>query len=341
MENKKISVIHQTDCFHGPADPDDHWDLACQFALAYADKIDLKGVLIDYPPRDKEPKLNCGDPAIAAVSQLNYMCGKHVPVAVGCKERMQKDEDIEKVLLQKPLNAGISMLIDTLESACEPVVIHIVGSARDIMVAATLRPDLFKEKCAGVYLNAGTAVGTRMEYNVLLDPYTYVKAFSLPCPLYWMPCFNTLEKRPETEGNGTFYKFCQGDVLPHLSENLQKYFAYALSRADSHRWLSYLEAPLPSDVLDTQCGLMRNMWCTAGFLHTAGYTVTVEGDIVPVGAENAVFDFVPINVTARDNGFVEWSECESSNRYIFKINDEEKYTAAMTRALEKMLSVIP
>ena len=35
MFPKKVPVIHQTDCFHHHADPDDHWDLASQFALAY------------------------------------------------------------------------------------------------------------------------------------------------------------------------------------------------------------------------------------------------------------------------------------------------------------------
>jgi hypothetical protein len=34
MLTKKVPVIHQTDCFHNHADPDDHWDLASQFALA-------------------------------------------------------------------------------------------------------------------------------------------------------------------------------------------------------------------------------------------------------------------------------------------------------------------
>ena len=48
MLTKKVPVIHQTDCFHNHADPDDHWDLASQFALAYTGDIDLKGILIDY-----------------------------------------------------------------------------------------------------------------------------------------------------------------------------------------------------------------------------------------------------------------------------------------------------
>lgn len=55
MLTKKVPVIHQTDCFHHHADPDDHWDLASQFALAYTEDIDLKGILIDYPPTANTP----------------------------------------------------------------------------------------------------------------------------------------------------------------------------------------------------------------------------------------------------------------------------------------------
>ena len=47
----KVTVIHQTDLFHHHADPDDHWDLACQYALAYLGKTELKGILLDFPPR--------------------------------------------------------------------------------------------------------------------------------------------------------------------------------------------------------------------------------------------------------------------------------------------------
>ena len=331
MENRKIPVIHQTDCFHNHADPDDHWDLACQFALAYEGKIDLRGILIDYPPSADVATVDCGDPAIAAVSQLNYICGKYVPVAVGCKDRGDKAKR----------NSGIAMLIDTLESSKEPVVIHIVGSARDVAIAAELRPELFKKNCAAIYLNAGSAMGKALEYNVKLDPYSYSRIFSLDCPIYWMPCFHTLEHYHVTEGNGTYYRFRQSEVLPYLSESLQKYFAYALGRVTENRWLSYLKYPLNTDITQAHGKMLRNMWCTAGFLHTAGYTVTAGGDIVPLGAENAVFGFVPIEASCREDGFVEWHECESSDRYIFKIKDEANYAAAMTKALKNLLSVIP
>lgn len=69
-------MLHQTDLFHPHGDPDDHWDLACVYALAFRGDTRLKGVLIDFPP-GRLP----GDPDVMAVGQLNLITGMAVPVA--------------------------------------------------------------------------------------------------------------------------------------------------------------------------------------------------------------------------------------------------------------------
>ena len=81
---------------------------------------------------------------------------------------------------------------------------------------ASLEPKLFAEKCAGVYLNAGSgtpdkALAARLEYNVVLDPVSYAAIFELPCPVYWMPCFDVVPG-PQDESfaagaYGTYYRF--------------------------------------------------------------------------------------------------------------------------------------
>ena len=38
-----------SDLFRPHNDPDDHWDLACAYALAYQGRAELQGILIDYP----------------------------------------------------------------------------------------------------------------------------------------------------------------------------------------------------------------------------------------------------------------------------------------------------
>ena len=106
MFPKKVPVIHQTDCLHHNAYPDDHWDLASQFALAYTGDIDLKGILIDYPPTADIAGADCGDPAIAAVNQLNFMCGQFAPVAVGNAQKIHCDEDLHIVASMSPPQFG-------------------------------------------------------------------------------------------------------------------------------------------------------------------------------------------------------------------------------------------
>ena len=140
-------TIHQTDLFHPHADPDDHWDLACQFALAKEGDIDLKAILIDHPPEH----VDCGDPAVCSIGQLAAMTGVSIPFGVGVATPYPEDP----VLSAK--NAGIRMLMKLLEDSPEPVTIHVVGSCRDVSLAGMLNPGLFKEKCKAIYLNAGSA----------------------------------------------------------------------------------------------------------------------------------------------------------------------------------------
>jgi len=341
MEQKKIPVIHQTDCFHPHNDPDDHWDLACQFALAYAEEIELKGILLDASPEG----LGYGDPALCAVGQMNHITGLSVPAAVGSSEKLYTDAHIEKVAAQKPLNSGVNMLFRLLEEAEEKVAIHIVGSARDVAAAAMLRPELFRQKCRGVYLNAGSAVENTLEYNVALDPYSYSKMFSLPCPLYWLPCFHEVgEGWAFYKGaHGSWWQFEQGKVLGRLSENVQKFFAYALSKSEEPHWLRYLSAPLDEKTIAGQSSLVRNMWCTAGFLHAAGQTVTVDGEIVPEGQPGAapVFAFEPIEATCDAGGHVRWQKSDAGRQFIFTVLAPEKYEYAMMRAMEALLARLP
>ena len=341
MKREKVAIIHQTDCFHSHADPDDHWDLACQFALAYADYIDLKGVLIDYPPYAKIGENYSGDPAIAAVQQLNYLSGQFVPVAVGTDKRKSK----ETVKRETLLNSGIKMILDTLEKSKEKVVIHIVGSSRDVAIAAQMRPDLFEKKCKAVYLNAGTATEKKeQEYNVSLDPNSYQTMFSLPCPLYWMPCFQSLPFENESKVNETYYSFKQKDILPFLNKGMKQYFSYALSREESNQWLAYLHKDVDEDLLDEQGERTREMWSTAGFFHAAGKTIGLNGRICDIEtcAQETVYKVVPISAVCDVNGRVTWKRVEKSNQYIFvKTEDRETYARAMTIAMREILSKLP
>jgi hypothetical protein len=178
----KPVVIHQTDLFHSYNDPDDHWDLACQYALAFCGDIELSGILIDYPP------ISFGDPSIQAVNQMNYITGLSVPAAIGISEPMKTAGDYRRYNSFSPEFSGIDMVLGALEKSRSLVDIHIVGSCRDIAIAANMKPSLFKEKCRAVYLNAGASnPDSKLEYNVELDPYSYSVIFGLDCPALSMP----------------------------------------------------------------------------------------------------------------------------------------------------------
>jgi hypothetical protein len=337
-----VPFIHVTDLHRPHCDPDDHWDLACVFALAYHGDIDLKAVVIDYPPV-RRPECN---PDIAAVAQMNRITGLAVPVVAGCPLPMKSRNDIQPDATPSDHHA-IATVLSILRSAEKPVVIHVIGCCRDIALAGRKAPDLFAEKCAGIYLNAGTGFsGARLEYNVALGQAAYAAIFDLPCSIYWMPCFEGAvpKDQPDQRGFGTHYVFRQSDILPHLSNRTQNYFLYMFGRYTDQHWLRYLEQEPDSARLAEFSAKDRNMWCTGGFLYCAGYTATPDGKIVPrnTEAESPVFTFDPIAVTCDDEGRTTWRpDPKSNNRFIFHVRDRENYPEAMTIAMKSLLTALP
>jgi hypothetical protein len=255
-------------------------------------------------------------------------------------------------------------LIDILRKSSRPVIINILGSSRDVALAGKLEPKLFAEKCAGVYLNAGSgshgkASEPRLEYNVVLDPISYAAIFELPCPVYWMPCFDVapgLRDEIFAVGpHGTYYRFQQKEILPHLSARLQNYFAFMFkqgwpeqdrqkpSEALRPNWLHYLEGAGDLELLARQGDQFRNMWCTGGFLHAAGFGVSTEGKFAPASAvQSPLFTFDPVRVQCNAEGVTTWTpDPKSRDRFLFHVRDQSRYAAAMTAAMRTLLGVIP
>ena len=328
--------------------------LACAYALAHQGRAELQGILIDYP----QPAWHY-DPNVLAVAQMNYLTGKAVPTVVGSPQRL----DVHEARLPEHAAdvAGIRAFLDLLR-VLRPVVISILGSCRDVAIAAQLEPELFAKKCAAVYLNAGSgmrdpAKAARLEYNVNLDPVSYRAMFRLPCRVYWMPCFEEVpgkDAKMQVATYGTFYQFRQDEILPHLSDRVQNFFAYMyrhgrrfgpkspppVAQAD---WLQYLVGPKETDLLVRQGQLDRNMWCTGGFLHAVGLTVTVDAQIVPLAeAKNPVYTFEPIRVECLPSGVTHWTpDTKSTGRFIFRVLNPERYASAMTAAMRTLLKTLP
>jgi len=181
------------------------------------------------------------------------------------------------------------------------------------------------------------------EWNVALDPSAYRHIFELPCPVYWMPCFDDLAKF-EAQTHGTYWRFQQGEVLRHVSPLLQNYFLYAFSRNTDQRWLSQILNSVNQQVLETQSNSWRNMWCTAGFLHLAGLTATTNGELVEqanIGDSETLFHFRPVKVHLEDSGMHRWELTDQpNNHFLFEVNDIQTYMRQMPVVLRKLLERI-
>ena len=336
----KRPVFHQTDIFHPHADPDDHWDLACNYALAIRGDTSLLGVMIDYPPW-------AGDPAIGAVAQMNFITGLAVPSVVGTPQPMTSRTDAQPGA-DPASHAAANALLNALRQSAAPVVINIVGSCRDIALAGLKDPGLFSKKCAAIYLNAGTGSpdpekSAVLEYNVQRNPASYAAIFDLPCPVYWMPCWDevawTVQERKVMEWS-THYKFRQSEILSHLSPVMQNYFLYALDRSPNQNWLRCLLDPVNPELLEEYGAMERSMWSTAGFFHAAGYSVDRNGNIVPLDRINrdGIFAFEPVSVTCDDAGVTRWRlDRGSTTRFKFHVLDMQNYEKAMITAMCSLL----
>lgn len=331
-------MIHATDLYHAHADPDDHFDLASIYALNHWGLIDLKGILIDYPGR-----ADLRDPDVMAVAQMNFITGLAVPAMVGTSALMKSRNDVASGAGQSDLQ-GITWLLNSLRKSPDPMVVNIVGTATNIAMALKMEPELFRRKCKAIYLNAGSAFlgeDKRMEYNVELNPSAYAAIFDAPCPVYWLPCFHTMNQG--IGEYGSYYQFSQGEVLPYLPRKLQNFFLFMLERKSGNNWFSYLNGQPEAELLMKHGNQMRSMWCTAGFLHAAGMKVTPDGEIVALSSGKvSVYSFLPVEATCDDHGSTTWKLTQNkSDRYIFHIEDLSKYQSAMAIAIKSLLLRLP
>jgi hypothetical protein len=338
-----VPTLHVSDLFRPHNDPDDHWDLATQYALAWQGKVDLRGVMIDYPQPARS-----NAPDICAVAQMNHITGRAVPVVVG-SPRVPPENELRTDAAAADM-AGVRAFLELMRHSPRPVTVHVIGSCRDVALAVRLEPSLFARQCAAIYLNAGSgtpdpAKAKQLEWNVKLDPASYAAMFDAPCPVYWLPCFETVGTSPHVAEYGSFYRFRQSEVLAFLSDRVQNFFMfmYARGKIPDALWLQQLNMPDDVPGLTAQGNRDRNMWCTAGFLHAAGLTVMKSGEIALLESKReSVFVFEPIRVKCSAAGVTEWTkDPQSKNRFILRVTDVERYQAAMTAALKSLLTKLP
>ncbi len=340
-----IPLIHITDLYHPPQDPDDHLDLLTVVALR---EFDLKGVVLDVTQKflDVVPSGSgiSRDPGFVPVAQLAYLVGRPIPVAMGPTSPLRSPDD---PAIDRPIReqAGVAIVLDVLENCEQPVVVSSVGSARVLAAAFNRRPELVRSKVKAVLLNAGSTGGTKREWNVELDPHAYVGLWKSGLPIHWYPCETERGASDAHHERGTYWKASHADLFRNLPQPLCAWIEHGFSgnkRGDIIRALSEEgKGPAWESILSGQ----RNLWATASLVMAAGRVLARTSDgwrFVPK-SDSANLETWPwrldsIEATVNEEGQVRWQTTESETDFmLFGRKSDAGFGIAMAEALNALL----
>ncbi len=336
-----IPVIYSTDLYHPHDDPDDHYDLACLYALP---ELDVKGVIIDMANIHEKRSYHGTPkkPGRVALRQMEHLTGRRLPCVTGLEHRLKSVDD-PGTDQPESSQAAVNLILSTLREADDEVCIFTVGSLIDVAAAYNREPDLLRKKVRAVYINAGTGPdGYQEEWNVRLDPNAYQCVLLSDLPVESYPCFGR-------DGYFTHFVVDQTEILGSAPAPLRAFFAYALDRST--------EAPIPFLAGDYPPPKgPRNMWCTPSFVDLAGRKIYktdkgYEALAKPPGPDAApvnCYQMWPVKLalgTAPDSTTeppdapyfqADLNVAESNVRVICK--QEPEYTEVMTSVLKNLLS---
>ena len=320
--NRRTPVIYSTDLLHPHEDPDDHFDLACLYAMP---EVDLRAVILDNGAAQAQR------PGTVPVRQLNWLTGRRVPSAVGLLNPLKSPDDLA---LDQPAEhqGGVRLLLETLRDSQEKVAIVFVGSARDTMAAFNREPALFRAKVRSIHGFIGEASDPKfIEYNVSLDPNAFVGLFRSGLPLYWIPCFDG--GLWQNNGHASYWKIRHREVLENAPEPILKYFMYML-RKETNDPIAYLSLPISPEDRQWLMNGERNLWASALLGLSAGRTVRHDG------RDGAGFS--PVNLSVNAHGVVsDASQPDSRQIARFVITDHAHFAAAATAATARLLAAFP
>lgn len=345
----RIPLLHITDLYHPPQDPDDHIDLATVVGLA---EFDLKGVILDLTQRFLEEAPAGYDiarePGFVPVAQLGYLMGRPIPVAIGPPEPLKGPHDAALDRVDRE-QAGISMVLDVLRKSDQPVVISIVGSSRVLTAAFNRDPELLRNKVHSVLLNAGATAGTEREWNVGLDLAAYVGLWRSGLPIRWYPCATEQGAHNPDHERGTYWAASHADLFRDLPQGLRAWFSFSFlsnQRGDIIQALADLKKGSDwGKVLSGQ----RNLWATASLAMAAGRVLACTPSgwrFVPESASEGYeawpWRLDPIEATVTDEGQVHWQlTTKRTQTQIFGRRSGSAFGLAMTEALNALLRSIP
>jgi hypothetical protein len=343
-----IPLVHITDLYHPPQDPDDHIDLATVAAL---NEYDLKGVILDTTRKFLLPSPEGfdirRDPGFIPVIQLGYLLGRSIPVATGPTLPLTRPDD--DVSDRPPREqAGVRLLLNILEESREEVVVSIVGSARVLAAAYNRSPDLVRTRIRAVLLNAGSTGGPKREWNVDLDPEAYVGLWRSGLPIHWYPCATERGAFNPDHERGTYWKTTHAKIFSNLVPSLRSWFTYAFSPGHSADIIAALTGTEPSGSWEHILAEQRNMWATASLVMGAGRGLakTSEGwRFVPSsstgGTEIWPWRLDQIEALVDAKAGVQWRLQENGgNAFLFQRKRGPEFGSAMAEALCALLGLL-
>jgi len=339
----KIPFIHITDLYHPPQDPDDHFDLATVMALP---ELDLRGVILDTTTRFLQAAPQgfdiARDPGFVPVTQLSYLLGRAIPIAVGPFDPLKHEKDTAQDRMPVE-QSGVELLLSILRSSAEPVVISMVGSARVVAAAFNREPELLRTRTRAILMNAGSTAKTKTEWNVGLDPLAYKGVWNSGLPIHWYPCATERGAFDEEHEYGTHWKATHESLLHDLSPALRAWFSYALNGNGRGDIIRSLREEASGAAWEHLLSAKRNLWSTASLVMAAGRTLAKTPDgwrfVSGGGSSLSVWPMFldPITAKVLDDGYVEWQSTVGETPYrIFRRQPGRQYGAAMAEALQAL-----
>ncbi len=347
----RIPLVHVTDLYHPPQDPDDQFDLATVLALP---QFDLRAVILDTTAKFLHPAPEgwdlARDPGFVTVAQAGWLRGRAIPVAMGPLAPLRGPTDAATDRPRRE-QAGVELLISALVEAPAPAVVSVVGSARVVTAAFNRDPELLRQKVRAVVLNAGTTVVREPEWNVQLDTAAFVGLFRSGLPIHWYPCATETGAFDQQAARGTHWRATHAVLLEGLSPGWRGWFAYGLAGSSRGDILGALETLGRGAVWENLQTAVRSMWSTASLIMSAGLGLaqTADGwrfrprdEIAAAGWREWKLRLDPVRATVDDAGQVSWIEsADPAAVRLFGREPGREYGEAMAAALNALLRTLP
>ncbi len=305
-----MPVLHITDLFNPPGDPDDHFDLLT--LLAQRD-VPVAGVIIDHT-------VERGVPGLPTVAKAAALFGREpVPCLAGLIRPLESEEDTGAGQTAG-CQAAVKFILSSLETCPDrSMIFTIVGSLRDVAAAYNRNPGLFHAKTRRIMANIGDSRGEigPKDWNTALDVAAWRRIMTSGLPIDWFPC-NPSKGRGAPNGHTTWWGFPQDEFLAGCPAEIREFFdTEGISSTDT-TW--------------------RHMWSTASLWETA--RLEAPDSIAPA----ASYEMKPAQIRIADDGTAIWSLCDAgqpSHFRIFTQTDVEAYQPEMRRFLAHCLANIP